>query len=53
MRGNSFTLLDGRVGSGVGNKFFPLRIMMPWHRLPKEIVSTLFLKASRARLDGT
>lgn len=31
---------------------FPVRMVRPWHRLPREAVATPSLEVSKARLDG-
>jgi len=33
-------------------KFFTIRVVRQWHRLPREAVDAPSLKALRARLDG-
>ena len=31
--------------------FFPVRVVMPWHRVPREAVAALSLDVSKARVD--
>jgi len=33
-------------------KFFPMRVVRPWPRLPREAVAALSLAGFKARLDG-
>jgi len=33
-------------------KFFAVRLMRHWHRLPIEVVETPFLETFKSRLDG-
>ena len=33
-------------------KFFPVRVVRPWHRLPREAVTAPTLAVFKARLDG-
>ncbi|KFZ67036.1 hypothetical protein N338_02169, partial [Podiceps cristatus] len=33
-------------------KFFPTRVVRPWHRLPRAAVAALSLEGFKARLDG-
>ncbi|KFR12122.1 hypothetical protein N306_10402, partial [Opisthocomus hoazin] len=49
-RGNGFKLKEGRLD--IKKKFFTLRAVRPWHRLPREAVSAPSLEALKARLDG-
>jgi len=51
-RGNSFKLKEGRVRLDIRKKFFPLRVMRPWPRLPREAVAVPSLAVFKARLDG-
>jgi len=36
----------------VRKKFFTLRVVEPWHRLPREVVNAPSLGTFQARLDG-
>jgi len=51
-RGNGFKLKDGRFGLDTKKKFFPVRVVRPWPRLPREAVAAPSLAAFNARLDG-
>ena len=33
-------------------KFFPVRVVRPWHRLPREAEAAPSLEGFKARLDG-
>ena len=54
-RGNGFKLgfrFSLRFRLGIRKKFFTVRVMRHWNRLPSEVVDDLSLEAPRARLDG-
>ena len=51
-RGNGFTLTEGSVRLDIGKELFPVRVVWPWHRFPREAVAAPSLAVSKARLDG-
>jgi len=51
-RGNGSKLKEGRFRLEIRKKFFPLRVVKPWARLPREAVAAPSLAVFKARLDG-
>jgi len=51
-RENSSKLKEGSFRLDVRKKFFPMRAVRPWPRLPREAVAAPSLAVFKARLDG-
>ena len=51
-RGDSYTLKERRFRLDLKKKFFTMRVVRPWPRLPRKAVAAPSLAGFKARLDG-
>jgi len=52
-RTNGFKVREGRFRLDIRKKFFAMRVVKPWHRLPRAVVDASSLETLQVRLDGT
>ena len=50
--GNGSKLKEGRFRLDIRKKFFPMRVVRHWHRLPRDVVAAPSLEEFKARVDG-
>ncbi|KFQ23616.1 hypothetical protein N332_11458, partial [Mesitornis unicolor] len=48
---NGFKLEEGRFRVDIRKKFFTMRVVRHWHKLPREMVDAPSLEAFKARLN--
>ena len=51
-RSNGFKLREGRFRLDTKKKLFTIRVVKPWHRLPREMMEAPSLEMFKIGLDG-
>ncbi|GAB0193864.1 hypothetical protein GRJ2_001851700 [Grus japonensis] len=51
-KSNDFKVTEGRFRLDIKKKFFMMRVMKHWKRLPREVVDAPSLEVFKVRLDG-
>ena len=50
-RGNGFKLEEGRLSLAITKKFFTVKMVRHWSRLPSDVLNAPSLEAFKTRLD--
>ena len=52
IRGNGLKIKEGIFRLNIRKKFFMIRVVRQWHKLPREVVDALSMETPKVRLDG-